>query len=767
MNFLNTLNPEQLAAATADIHHSTLVLAGAGSGKTRVLTTRIAWLIQSEQVNIEHILAVTFTNKAAKEMLLRINTQLAINLRSMWVGTFHGLCHRFLRIHYREAGLPESFQVLDNQDQLSAIKRQYKVLSIDEEMYPPKQAQYFVNHAKENGLRPDSVVVKDINSRQYAAVYTAYQAQCMREGVVDFSELLLRTYELFATNLELRQHYQARFRHILVDEFQDTNALQYEWLKLLSGVGQWAHEDQLPASVLAVGDDDQSIYAFRGAKIGNMNDFEREFKAIHRIKLEQNYRSSTHILNCANALIAHNTHRLGKQLWTAMGQGNKPVVFEATTDTEEAQFVVEEIREQLRMGVSAKEIAILYRSNAQSRVLEQALFNAKIPYKVYGGLRFFERAEVKSALAYLRLMENPHDDSAFLRVVNFPTRGIGIRSLELLQVMAQEKQLSLYASVPFIAGKSGFGLLSFIQLIDGLRFATIGMTLPELVNYVLIHSNLLAYYQSEKEGAVRVENLNELSNAAAGFINQEGYAVHADVTQRDFAVQLPSPLSGFLAHASLESGDNQAHTGQEAIQMMTVHASKGLEFNTVFICGIEQGLFPHENSIREPKGLEEERRLMYVAITRAKQRLWLLYAARRMVHGQSRFSKKSDFFDELPDEDLLWLTPKHKAYNSVYKQAFNSRTWNQLNTYKKYDDSPLHADNDYESSALAAKLLVKKQAKQFKSLWYIGQSVSHAKFGNGIIMALEGTGNDSRATINFSEFGIKILILSIAKLNPL
>jgi DNA helicase II / ATP-dependent DNA helicase PcrA len=773
VNFLTTLNPEQLAAATAPADSSTLVLAGAGSGKTRVLTTRIAWLIQTGQASSGGLLAVTFTNKAAKEMLTRIGAQLPIATHSMWVGTFHGLCNRFLRLHYREASLPQSFQVLDSQDQLSAIKRQCKIMGMDDKTYPPKQAAYFINNAKENGFRPDGVIIKDPISRTYAALYAAYQAQCEREGVVDFSELLLRTYEVLSKNSALRQHYQLRFRHILVDEFQDTNALQYEWLKLLSGVGQWANSTP-PASVLAVGDDDQSIYAFRGAKVGNMQDFEREFKATGRIKLEQNYRSVSHVLNCANALIAHNTQRLGKKLWTAMGDGDKPRVFEAPTDLDEARFVVEEIGGQLRMGMPAKSLAILYRSNAQSRVLEQALFNAGIPYKVYGGLRFFERAEVKSALAYLRLMANPHDDNAFLRVVNFPTRGIGSRSIEVLQAEAQTQQRSLYACVPSMVGKTGTGLAAFVRLLDALRFATQGMSLPELVDYVVNHSGLIAHYQTEKEGAARVENLNELSNAAAGFTGQEGYAANAIGTETAAETEQASPLAGFLAHASLEAGDNQAQSGMDAVQMMTVHASKGLEFDAVFICGVEEGLFPHENSAREPKGVEEERRLMYVAITRARKRLWLTFAARRMVHGQSRYSRKSDFFDDLPEADLHWLTPKNNGYNSPYKQALqgsswgrdsegdavsNAPRWGKTDTQKRYDD----ADTGRGAQVFADKILA-KQAVDPGYLWRVGQQVRHARFGEGTIVALEGRGDDARARINFTSVGSKVLILIMAKL---
>ena len=763
---LNGLNPEQYAAATAPANQSTLVLAGAGSGKTRVLTTRIAWLIQTGQTSPGGLLAVTFTNKAAKEMLTRISAQLPINVRGMWVGTFHGLCNRFLRAHYRDAALPQTFQILDSQDQLSAIKRLYKIMGVDDEKFPPKQAAFFINNAKENGLRADSVEANDNFARKYCEIYGAYQEQCQREGVVDFAELLLRTYEVLSMNAPLRAHYQARFRHILVDEFQDTNQLQYEWLKLMAGAGDWSHPALPTASVLAVGDDDQSIYSFRGAKVGNMYDFEREFRVQNRVKLEQNYRSVSHVLDCANALISNNEKRLGKTLWTAAGDGDKPRVFEAPTDLDEARFLIEEIGGQVRVGTAPKDIAILYRSNAQSRVIEHALFKAGIPYKVYGGLRFFERAEVKSALAYLRLMENPNDDGAFLRVVNFPARSIGARSIEALQEAAQMHGRSLYTSVPFVAGKAGSSLAGFVRLIDQLRFDTQGLPLHELVAHVVQHSGLIAHYDSEKEGAERVENLNELTNAAVGFTSEEGYAQDAPSTVTEVENELASPLAGFLSHASLEAGDNQAQAGQDAVQMMTVHASKGLEFDAVFICGVEEGLFPHENAMAVEDGVEEERRLMYVAITRARKRLWITFAAQRMMHGKTRYSLKSRFFEELPDEHLHWLTPKTNGYGSQYSQMLAS-AWDDSangNEEKSYQAAWAdRADTGRGAQAAAAKI-VAKQAADPAHPWRVGHAVRHAKFGEGMIVGLEGRGNDARAQINFGAVGTKWLALSVARI---
>ncbi|MEN3291095.1 MAG: ATP-dependent helicase UvrD/PcrA, partial [Burkholderiales bacterium] len=675
-NLLHNLNPEQLAAVTLPAQPA-LILAGAGSGKTRVLTTRIAWLIQTGQVSPAGILAVTFTNKAAKEMMTRLSAMLPINTRGMWIGTFHGLCNRLLRAHYRDAALPQTFQILDSQDQLSAIKRLLKSMNVDDEKYPPRNLMYFINSAKEQGLRAKDVEAFDDYNRRMVELYELYEQQCQREGVVDFAELLLRTYELLTRNQPLREHYQARFKHILVDEFQDTNNLQYNWLKLMAGESN---------AVFAVGDDDQSIYAFRGANVGNMIAFEREFKVDNLIKLEQNYRSHGHILDAANKLIAHNSKRLGKNLRTDAGHGEPVRIYEASSDLLEAQWIIEQAKSLINEGALRSEIAVLYRSNAQSRVIEHALFTAGIPYRVYGGQRFFERAEIKHAIAYLQLMDNPNNDSAFLRVVNFPTRGIGARSMEQLQDAARQYGISMYAAVPYVTGKAGSSLGSFVKLIEAMRFETQNLPLQELVKVMLDMSGLIPHYQNEKEGADRIENLEQLVSAAMLFVSEEGYGIDAPaflgpksqpvagpaltaengVEVFDADAPLPtvmSPLSAFLSHASLEAGDNQAQAGQDALQLMTVHSAKGLEFDAVFISGLEEGLFPHENSAKEEGGLEEERRLMYVAITRARKQLYMSFSQTRMLHGQTRYNMKSRFFDELPEEALKWLSPKVQQHN--------------------------------------------------------------------------------------------------------
>ncbi|HEU0230217.1 MAG TPA: UvrD-helicase domain-containing protein, partial [Burkholderiaceae bacterium] len=510
---IDQLNPQQQSAVTLPPQHA-LVLAGAGSGKTRVLTTRMAWLIQTGQASPFSLLAVTFTNKSAREMLTRLSALLPINTRGMWVGTFHGLCNRLLRAHHRDAGLPQTFQILDTGDQLSLVKRLLKGAGIDDEKFPARDVQRFINSAKERGERPDAVEAWDAHQRQLVEIYRLYQAQCEREGVVDFAELLLRAFELLQHNGPVREHYQRRFRHILVDEFQDTNTLQYRWLKLLAGGG---------ASIFAVGDDDQSIYAFRGANVGNMADFQREYARETVIRLEQNYRSYGHILDSANALIAHNSARLGKNLWTEQGEGEPVRVSEQPSDLLEAQWVVDEIKALVDEGSARREIAILYRSNAQSRVLEHALFSARIPYKVYGGLRFFERQEVKHALAYLRLLENPHDDTSWLRVVNFPARGIGARTLEQLSDAARANQCSLFRAVPHLSGKGGGNLAKFAELIAQMAHEAQVLSLPELVDHVLHHSGLLAHYQGERDGTDRVENLQELVNAAQVFVFDENF----------------------------------------------------------------------------------------------------------------------------------------------------------------------------------------------------------------------------------------------------
>ncbi|WP_348699138.1 UvrD-helicase domain-containing protein [Duganella fentianensis] len=759
-NLLHNLNEEQLAAVTLP-PQSALILAGAGSGKTRVLTTRIAWLIQTGQVSPSGILAVTFTNKAAKEMLTRLSAMLPINTRGMWIGTFHGLCNRLLRTHHRDAALPQTFQILDTQDQLSAIKRLIKAHNVDDEKFPPKEVMYFINGAKDQGLRADKIEAYNADERKKVELYQLYDEQCQREGVVDFAELLLRSYELLSRNQPLREHYQQRFRHILVDEFQDTNDLQYKWLKLLAGV-----PGQHSSALFAVGDDDQSIYAFRGANVGNMSAFEREFHVKNLIKLEQNYRSHGHILDAANQLISNNSKRLGKNLRTDAGQGEPVRVYEASSDLAEAQWIVEETKNLISDGAERREIAVLYRSNAQSRVIEHALFSAGIPYHVYGGLRYFQRAEVKHAIAYLQLMDNPHNDSAFLRVVNFPTRGIGLRSIEALQAAADQYGISLYAAVPHVAGKAGSALAGFVRLIEGARFETQQMALPELVRVVLEQSGLLTHYQTEKEGADRIENLEQMVSAATQFVSEEGYgqgapahlgpaaqaqAGAAVVNQDgieilDADAPLPavmSPLSAFLSHASLEAGDNQATVGQDAVQMMTVHSAKGLEFNNVFITGLEEGLFPHESSSREHDGVEEERRLMYVAITRARQRLYMCFAQTRMLHGQTRYNMKSRFFDELPEESLKWLSAKVQSHWFASPKS-------------AWDAAPvLGSDN-----AIAQKIAHKAAG----SGWRIGESVQHAKFGEGVIVNIEGSGPSARAQINFGNVGMKVLDLSIAKL---
>ncbi|MYM30966.1 UvrD-helicase domain-containing protein [Duganella sp. CY15W] len=763
-NLLHNLNDEQLAAVTLP-SQSALILAGAGSGKTRVLTTRIAWLIQTGQVSPSGILAVTFTNKAAKEMLTRLSAMLPINTRGMWIGTFHGLCNRLLRTHHRDAALPQTFQILDTQDQLSAIKRLLKANNVDDEKFPAKEVMYFINGAKDQGLRADKIDPYNADERKKVELYQLYDDQCQREGVVDFAELLLRTYELLSRNQPLREHYQQRFQHILVDEFQDTNDLQYKWLKLLSG-----HGGQQGGVLFAVGDDDQSIYAFRGANVGNMSAFEREFNVKNLIKLEQNYRSHGHILDAANVLIANNSKRLGKNLRTDAGHGEQVRVYEANSDLSEAAWIIEETKNLIHDGASRSEIAVLYRSNAQSRVIEHALFSAGIPYHVYGGLRYFQRAEVKHAIAYLQLMDNPHNDSAFMRVVNFPARGIGVRSIETLQAAADQYGISLYAAVPYVTGKAGTSLTGFVKLVEGARFETQQMALPELVRVVLEQSTLLAHYATEKEGADRIENLEQMVSAATQFVSEEGYGQGApahlgpqaqaasgaailnadgvEILDADAPLStVMSPLSAFLSHASLEAGDNQATAGQEAVQMMTVHSAKGLEFNNVFITGLEEGLFPHESSSREHDGVEEERRLMYVAITRARQRLYLSFAQTRMLHGQTRYNMKSRFFDELPEDALKWLTPK------VQPNWFGGRK-------SAWDEAPLVGSDNAIAQKFASKAIA-------GSGWRIGESVAHAKFGEGVIVNIEGSGNNARAQINFGAAGMKVLDLSVAKLDRL
>ena len=815
---LNNLNPEQLAAVTLPNGHA-LILAGAGSGKTRVLTTRIAWLLQTGQITPGGVMAVTFTNKAAKEMMTRLTALLPVNVRGMWIGTFHGLCNRLLRTHYKVANLPQSFQILDTQDQLSAIKRLCKQFNVDDERYPPKQLMWFIAGCKEDGQRPRDVDAKDPDTRKKIELYALYEEQCQREGVVDFGELMLRSYELLRDNDPVREHYQRRFRHILIDEFQDTNRLQYAWIKMLAGGSNTLNSalgaDFKPTgNVMAVGDDDQSIYAFRGARVGNMADFVREFKVEHQIKLEENYRSGSNILDSANELISHNSKRLGKNLRTSQGPGEPVRVVESVSDYAEAAWLVDEIKQLVRGDgtegcVEKKEIAILYRSNAQSRVIETALFNAAMPYRVYGGLRFFERAEIKHALAYLRLLENPLDDTSFLRVVNFPPRGIGARSIEQLQDAAKTAGCSLCDAVSLVGGKAGINIGAFVAKIDVLREKTQGATLREIIELLLDHSGLIEHYKADREGADRIENLEELVNAAESFVTIEGFGrsavampaevagatppvghpfatkgnfepafipLHHEGVARSDGVALDaaldaefatgetmSPLNAFLTHAALESGDNQAQAGQDAIQLMTVHASKGLEFDCVFIGGMEEGLFPHENSMSDVGGLEEERRLMYVAITRARKRLYLSHSQTRMLHGQTRYNLKSRFFDELPEDALKWISPKTSSFGSGFNSAINSGAYQAYNTPAR---GQFLGSNSGNLERFASPSVPPQKAEPAHGL-RAGMQVFHPKFGEGKLLTLEGLGDDAKAQVNFPRHGVKWLALSVAKLTPI
>ncbi len=780
---LRALNPEQLAAVTLPAEPA-LILAGAGSGKTRVLTTRIAWLLQTGQVSPGGVMAVTFTNKAAKEMMTRLGAMLPVNVRGMWIGTFHGLCNRFLRAHWKLAGLPQSFQILDSGDSLSAVKRVIKAMNLDEERFVPKQVAWFIAGSKEDGRRPKDVEIRDGQTQKMVEVYQAYEDQCQREGVVDFAEPMLRSYELMRDNLALREHYQRRFAHILVDEFQDTNRLQYAWLKMFAGPPR-----EGAGAVFAVGDDDQSIYAFRGAQVSNMADFEREFRVRHLIKLERNYRSFGNILDSANHLISHNTHRLGKNLRTEAGPGEPVRVQESNSDFNEAQWLLEEAQQLHRGGMPRREIAILYRSNAQSRVLESALFNAGVPYRVYGGLRFFERAEVKHALAYLRLVENPNDDTSYLRVVNFPTRGIGARTLEQLQDAARSSGRSLWQAAGAIGGKGGTNLAAFHALIDNLRATTHGLTLREIIEQMLQASGLVDFYRTEKEGADRIENLEELVNAAEAFVTQEGFGKDAvalpvdeqgpgtlavglppalaavDVTPDAETGEIISPLAAFLTHAALEAGDNQAQAGQDALQLMTVHSAKGLEFDAVFITGLEEGLFPHENSLSDADGLEEERRLMYVAITRARQRLYLSFSQTRMLHGQTRYNVKSRFFDELPEGALKWLTPRNQGFGSGYARDYQA-AWQRGSGLGSMVGAGRNAGWQAPAPPPVPARMAEAAAKQAGHGLRVGQGVFHNKFGEGVVVTLEGAGPDARAQVHFGRHGTKWLALSVAKLTP-
>ena len=787
-HLFDNLNLEQLKAVTLP-HESALVLAGAGSGKTRVLTTRIAYLIQSGRASPAGILAVTFTNKAAREMLTRLSAMMPINTRGMWIGTFHGLCNRLLRAHYRDAGLPQTFQILDSSDQQSAIKRLLKTLNVDDEKFKPRELSWFINNAKEQGLRASAVEATDEFTHRQVELYRAYDEQCNREGVVDFAELLLRCYELLAKNVALADHYRSRFKYILVDEFQDTNRLQYKWIQLLAGP-----RVENANAVFAVGDDDQSIYGFRGAEAANMRDFQRDFANGNLIKLEQNYRSQGTILDAANAVISRNKDRLGKNLWTDAGKGEELRIYAAASDLEEAQFVIDEIKALHREGMAMIDMALLYRSNAQSRVLEHALFRAGISYRVYGGLRFFERLEIKHTLAYLRLAGNPDDDGAFSRVVNFPPRGIGARSVEQVQDLATRHGVSMHAAAVAgmasgnIAGRSASAIGGFLKMIEALKVSAAKVTLPELVDEALAISGLRAHYTAEREGADRLENLAELVTACAQY--EESFEANADADEAG----IDTPLIGFLTHASLEAGEHEAGESDDAIQLMTVHSAKGLEFHAVFMSGLEEGLFPHDNSLNDLTGIEEERRLMYVAITRARKRLYLSYAASRMLHGQTRYGIVSRFIDEIPPELCKWIVvpEKQAAYGGA--TSGNYQSGHQAGFFDKYKSGggvggasnstyTGFKQSNREYGGTANDAVNEKSAEygrdgapdtsraNFETRrgdenhpFRIGQNVAHEKFGEGVVLNFEGRTGDARVQVKFRDDGTKWLSLQYAKL---
>jgi len=717
---LSPLNDAQREAVTAPLG-PVLVLAGAGSGKTRVLTHRIAWLIQTEGVSPHNILAVTFTNKAAAEMRARVERLLGQPTGSLWLGTFHGLAHRLLRLHWREAGLLQSFQILDSEDQLRLIKKIVKALELDENRWVPREVQYFINKHKDEGRRPQHLKDGgDPTQRQMIRLYAEYEQHCARAGAVDFAELLLRAFELWRDQPDLLRHYRARFRHVLVDEFQDTNSIQYAWIRLLVG------SEGFP---FAVGDDDQSIYRWRGARVENLQKYSRDFPQARLFRLEQNYRSTGAILDAANALIAHNSSRLGKNLWTSGGRGEAVKVYAAFNERDEADFVIARIQTWIAQGGARRETAILYRSNAQSRVFEEALIQHRIPYKVYGGLRFFERAEIKDALAYLRLIANRDDDASFERIVNLPTRGIGAKTIDALRETARGAGSSLWRAAgaalgDAAAGRGSVALHGFLALIERLGRDIEGMPLHEQVDHVINNSGLIEHYKKDKadRGEARIENLEELVSAARGYEPEDQ--------------ELP-PLQSFLAHAVLESGETQGDAWDDCVQMMTLHTAKGLEFPLVFLAGLEDGLFPHQRSLNELESLEEERRLCYVGITRAMQQLYLTYAEQRRLHGVDSYNAPSRFIQELPPALLEEVRPRAR----VTPMAPLDRTSAQRERAWRDPAEPI--------AGIGVKL---------------GARVRHGKFGDGVVLNVEGQGPHARVHVNFESQGAKWLMLSYANL---
>lgn len=724
---LDQLNDNQRNAVAASSRHQ-LVLAGAGSGKTRVLVHRIAWLLQVEGVSPFAVMAVTFTNKAAKEMKGRLEQLLSIPANGLWVGTFHGLAHRFLKLHWREAGLPQHFQILDSDDQLRLIKRVMKENNVDDSRYPPKQIQWFINEQKDEGRRAAHVMPSaDPFARTLHEVYHLYEQACEQNGLVDFGEILLRAHELFRDNDELREHYQQRFRNILVDEFQDTNNIQYAWIRLLAGNS---------VSVMAVGDDDQSIYGWRGANIGNIRDFQQDFAGAELIKLEQNYRSTKTILDAANAVIANNSGRLGKSLRTDGEDGEPISLYSAFNEQDEARYIADQVDAWARDGRERRDMAILYRSNAQSRTLEEALLRAAIPYRIYGGQRFYERLEIKNALAYLRLMLSRNDDGSVERVINVPARAIGEKTVDILRSVARDQGCSLWDACALAVKNSALpkrasaAVQGFMERVDEMSVGLDELELHEIVGHVIEHSGLIEHHRKEKgeKGQARIDNLEELVNAARQFDADEE-------PEADDAEETPLlELAQFLDRAALDAGDGQADEYEDAVQLMTLHSAKGLEFPQVVLAGLEEGLFPHKMSMDEAEGLEEERRLAYVGITRAMEKLIITHAESRRLYGQENFSTPSRFIREIPAE----LISEVRLKNSVSR--------------------PLSA---------RPKVMTGRQLLQDNLPYALGQRVAHEMFGEGTVLQYEGQGNGLRVQVNFDDAGSKWLVASFAKLDAL
>lgn len=712
---LDGLNDKQREAVAAPLQNM-LVLAGAGSGKTRVLVHRIAWLMQVENASPYSIFAVTFTNKAAKEMRARVEQTIAGSVGGMWVGTFHGLAHRILRAHHREANLPESFQILDSDDQQRMVRRLLKAMNIDEKKWPPKHISWYISAKKDEGLRPKDIQAYDVNEQLMLRVYAAYQEACDRAGLVDFAEILLRCFELLQQQPTLLRHYQQRFAHILVDEFQDTNTIQYRWLALMAGDTN---------SMMIVGDDDQSIYGWRGARIENIKLFLNDFDA-HTIRLEQNYRSSATILKAANTLIENNSERMGKSLWTDGNQGEAISIYAAFNELDEARFIVGKIKTWMDAGNALSDTAILYRNNAQSRILEEALLQEGLKYRIYGGMRFFERQEIKDALSYLRLITNRQDDAAFERVINTPTRGIGDKTLSHIRDCARAESLPLWYAAKAIleqqhlSGRAASAVQRFIELVEGVEDKIMDLTLSEQTKYTIENTGLMAMYQAEKgeKGRARVENLEELISAC------EQYELPVD---EDFS----SELQGFLAHTSLEAGEGQAEEHEDAVQMMTLHSAKGLEFPLVFMAGVEEGMFPSQQSQEESGRLEEERRLCYVGMTRAMEKLYISHAESRRLYGQEKYHSPSRFLRELPEDCVEEIRVKTKVSTPTQSSRFSSSV---------------------------------SQAAFADSGFNLGQRVLHAKFGEGTVLNYEGAGAQSRVQVNFDDVGSKWLVTAYARL---